>query len=76
MLTDEQYKVRLRAVQRENRLAVKRRWDKGYREAHREEIKAYQAKWRADHPDYFKDYHRNRRRRENERRNKQSSDDT
>lgn len=75
MLTKEEYEARLKAVQKEKEAEMRRLRNKRYRESCKESRKAYLAKWRAEHPDYFKNYHKNRRDKDNDRRNEQSTDD-
>lgn len=51
-MEEDLYKERLKAEQLER----KRARDKRFRDAHKEEWKAYIKKWRAEHPGYKKKY--------------------
>ena len=66
------YRERENARQRENRSGWASRGSgvlRAWREAHREEIRAYAAKWNAEHPGYYRERFREWRRANRDRYN-------
>ena len=56
MIKQNKYDAALKAIQQERR----KMRDKRYRESHKDQIREYQARWRAEHPEYKRNYDRRR----------------